>query len=132
MSEDSSNRTRVLVVDDDEGSLSRALAPELAGHTVTTAHDVVEAIHHINCAVGNPFDIIFCDVACGDVTGPELWAYLSQNRKNAAQRMVFVAREPVPLPTRAFLAAVPNAWVQLPLDRTPRGSSRSRHPGHVA
>ena len=107
-------RSRVLIVDDPDGRLSRGLRPALALHEVDVAHDAFDTIYRIDCA--HPlYDLIFCDLARGDVPGPELWAYLSLRRRDAAERMVFVASGPLEANARAFLAGVPNARVELPL-----------------
>jgi len=114
---------RVLVVDDREGTLSLALGRVLMGHDVETAHDAVEAIYRIDCSAHREFDVIVCDLARGDLPGPELWAYLSLSRKEAARRMVFVASGPLKPETRAFLAHVPNLCVELPLVPTSHGTT---------
>lgn len=118
---------RVLVVDDREGTLSRALTGVLACHEVERARDAVEAIHRIDCAAHRPFDLIFCDLVRGDLPGPELWAYLSQNRKMAAKSIVFVASRPLKPKMRAFLATLPNVCVELPLNRTALDMLAIRH-----
>jgi CheY-like chemotaxis protein len=109
------SRARVLVVDDPEGTLSRTLDTVLAHHEVETSHDVVDALCRID-STNSHFNVIFCDATRGEITGPELWAYLSRHRQAAAKRLVFVSTGPVPPDTRAFLARVPNAWLELPSD----------------
>jgi hypothetical protein len=109
------HRARILVVDCPQGSLSGALDPALARHQVDFARDAFDTIYRIDCAV-RPYDVIFIDLARGELPGPELWAYLSISRKSAARRMVFVASEPLNPETRAFLASVPNVCVELPLE----------------
>ena len=109
------NHARLLVIDDREETLRRALGPALAHHDVETVHDAVGALYCIDGEAHRPFDAILCDLGRGDLAGPELWAFLSITRKSAAARMVFVASEPLKPQTQAFLAAVPNTWVKLPL-----------------
>jgi len=111
----SDRQARVLVVDTPERALSRALAEGLAGHEVEVARDAFDAIYRIDCS-GPPYDAIFCDLAQGDLPGPELWAYLSLNRAPAAERMVFIASAPLRPETRTFLRCVPNHCVDLPVD----------------
>ncbi len=108
-------RARVLVVDDGEGLLSTALRDALVEHEVHVAHDAIEAIYRLD-GEGGPFDLIFCDLARGDLPGPELWAYLSLHRANDARRIVFVASGPLLPETQIFLERVPNVCVELPLD----------------
>ena len=108
-------RARILVVDHPQGALSLTLEHALARHDVEAARDAFDAIYRIDCAA-HPHDLIFCDLARGDLPGPELWAYLSLSRKSAAGRIVFVASAPLTLETKAFLARVPNLCVELPVD----------------
>lgn len=107
-------RARILVVDN-SGSLSLALEPAFTRHEVDIARDAFDAIYRIDCAA-RPYDVLLCDLARGDVPGPELWAYLSIGRKDAAERMVFVASAPLGPEARAFLARVPNPCLELPVD----------------
>jgi hypothetical protein len=73
------------------------------------------------------FNVILCDATRGEITGPELWAYLSRHRQAAAKRLVFVSSGPVPPDTRAFLARVPNAWLELPSDNDALRTFIARH-----
>jgi DNA-binding NtrC family response regulator len=107
-------RARILVVDT-SGNLSLALEPALARHEAHFARDAFDAIYRIDCAT-HRYDIVICDLARGDVPGPELWAYLSISRTDAARRMVFVASAPLESEAKAFLARVPNICVELPAD----------------
>jgi hypothetical protein len=105
--------TRILIVDDPQGSLSRRLTPFLTRHCVDVARDAFDAIYQVDCA-NRPYDLIFCDLAHGDVPGPELWAYLSVSRRESAERIVFVASAPLSPPAEAFLTRIPNARISLP------------------
>src|SRR5208283_3313794 len=98
-------RARVLVVDDPKRALSAALDRALLRHQVDAAHSALDAIYCIDCA-RLPYDVVLCDVVRGDLPGPELWAFLSINRKRAAERMVFVASTPLAPEARAFLDRV--------------------------
>ncbi len=108
-------RARVLFVDDSQCTLSFAFRRMLNRHDVDVAQDAFEAIYRIDCAP-HPYDVILCDLARGDLPGPELWAYLSLGRKHAAERMVFVASAPLPPETHAFVARIPNPCIDLPTD----------------
>jgi CheY-like chemotaxis protein len=108
-------RARVLVVDDPKRALSAALDRALLRHQVDAAHSALDAIYRIDCA-RLPYDVVLCDVVRGDLPGPELWAFLSINRKRAAERMVFVASTPLAPEARAFLDRVANPCVWLPTD----------------
>jgi hypothetical protein len=111
----SRHRARILLVDHSHGALSLALEPALARHKADFARDAFDAIDRIDCAA-RPYDVVLCDLARGDVPGPELWAYLSISRPDAAERMVFVASAPLVPEARAFLSRVPNLCVELPVD----------------
>jgi hypothetical protein len=107
-------RARILVVDHPQSALSLALEPVLTRHAADFARDAFDAIDRIDCAA-RPYDVVLCDLARGDVPGPELWAYLSISRRDAAQRMVFVASAPLGSETHAFIARVPNLCLELPV-----------------
>ncbi len=95
--------------------MSHALWDALAGHSVEVVCDPVDAIHRIDCAASS-HDVIFCDLECDKLSGPELWAFLAQRRTHAAGRVVFVASSVPSKGTLAFLARVPNLWLRLPVD----------------
>jgi hypothetical protein len=109
------HRAQILVADCPQGTLSVALGPALARHTVDFARDAFDTLYRIDCAA-RPYDLLFCDLSRGDLTGPELWAYLSISRKNEAKRMVFVTSGPLRPETLAFLTSIPNVCVELPLE----------------
>ncbi|HEY2515465.1 MAG TPA: hypothetical protein VGI39_31575 [Polyangiaceae bacterium] len=96
-------------------ALLRALHERDEPVEVEIARDAFDAIDRIDCASA-PYSAIFCDIDRADLPGPELWAYLSISRADAAARMVFVASAPPSLATQAFLDRVPNACVHLPED----------------
>jgi len=104
---------RVLLVDDRDRTLSSALADALGEHEVETANDAFDAIYRIDCC-DDPPDAIVCDLSRGDLPGPELWSYLSLTRRQAAERMVFVASGPLTVEARRFLRCVPNPCIALP------------------
>jgi len=108
---------RVLLVDDHDRTLSSALAEALEEHEVETANDAFDAIYRIDCA-DDPPDAIVCDLSRGDLPGPELWSYLSLTRRQAAERMVFVASGPLSNEARTFLRCVPNPCIKLPTNTT--------------
>jgi hypothetical protein len=108
-------RGRVLVVDNPGRTLIHALRAGLAGHDVEVVCDALDAIYRIDCAEGS-HDVVFCDLECGQLSGPELWAFLAQRRGRVADRVVFVASSPPRPETPAFLARVPNPCLQLPAD----------------
>lgn len=104
---------RVLLVDDHDRTLSTALGDALGELEVETVNDAFDAIYKIDCA-DDPPDAIVCDLSRGDLPGPELWSYLCLTRKEAAERMVFVASGPLTMEARRFLRCVPNPCIELP------------------
>ena len=111
-----SRRLRILLIDDPEHALFRALRALLTPHDVEVAQDALDAIHRIDCAVRH-HDVIFCDAADGELPGPLLWAYLSIGRAAAAHSMVLVARGIVRHEARMLVARVPVPCVHLPSNR---------------
>jgi hypothetical protein len=105
---------RVLVVDDADALLSTALKGALARCDVEVARNVFDAIDRIACN-DDPYVAIFCDLACDDLPGPELWSYLAAVHPATASRMIFVASGPLSPQTRSFLDELPNPCVPLPL-----------------
>jgi hypothetical protein len=118
--------TRILIVDDPQGSLSHCLGPFLSRCHVHVARDAFDAIYEVDCA-DRPYDLIFCDLAHGAVPGPELWAYLSLSRRDSAERMVFVASAPLSPPAEAFLTQVSNARISLPATAEALDALVNRH-----
>ena len=122
------------MVDDLLGALSRALGAVVAGHEIEIAPDAIDAIHRIDCAV-RPHDVIFCAVEGGDLTGPELRAYLAMGRARAARRLVFVALRPPSADVRVLLKRFENPYVELPRERKTQGRAapaRRRRARHAA
>lgn len=109
------NRSLKVLVVGPHPLLLRALGERVAAVEVDVARDAFDAIDRIDCA-SSPYGAIFCDIDRPDLPGPELWAYLSISRADAAARMVFVASGPPSLATQAFLDQVPNPCVHLPAD----------------
>jgi hypothetical protein len=108
-------RGRVLVVDNPERTLIHALGSGLAGHNVEVVCDALDAIYRIDCATGL-HDVIFCDLECDQLSGPELWTFLADHRERVAERVVFVATSPPWPQTLAFLGRIPNPWIMLPAE----------------
>lgn len=130
-------RGRVLIVDNSDGTLCSALEPGLAAHDVEVVRDGLDAIHRIDCA-HRAHDVIFCDLACEPVPGPELWAFLGLSRSTAAERVVFIASTPIRAETVAFLERIRNPCLTLPLDAdglhalvNRRASARGRTSGSL-
>ena len=96
-------------------SLLCALEDRAHAYDVDVAKDAFDAIYPLDSGA-SPYDVIFCDINRDDLPGPELWAYLSVSRPEAAASMVFVASTPPPLEVQAFLERVPNPCVYLPED----------------
>lgn len=118
-------------MDNPDKTLSGAIRQALSNHDVEVARDAFDAIYRIDCA-DRSYDAIFCDLARGDLPGPELWAYLSLTRGTAAARMVFVASAPLRPETKTFLRCIPNPCVDFPLDAEVLDTLAARHASRLA
>jgi PAS domain S-box-containing protein len=107
-------RARILVVDD-EPYVTRALQRSLAGeHEVATANGARAALKLLD--QGNRFDVILCDVMMPGMTGMDLYAELSRNAPDQAQRVVFMTGGAFTPRALSFLQEVPNPKLSKPLD----------------
>jgi len=107
-------RRRVLLVDDEISlaqGLQRALAPE---HDVILATSGREAKAIL--AEDDRFDIILCDLMMPDVTGMEVFGYVSAERAHLAGRMVFMTGGAFTARARAFLDQIPNLCIEKPFE----------------
>jgi signal transduction histidine kinase/CheY-like chemotaxis protein len=107
-------RRRVLLVDDETSlaqGLQRALAPE---HDVVLATSGREAKAIL--AEDDRFDIILCDLMMPDVTGMEVFGYVTAERPHLARRMVFMTGGAFTARARAFLDQIPNLCIEKPFE----------------
>jgi CheY-like chemotaxis protein len=107
-------RGRVLVVDDERliaAALQRTLATE---HEVTALGRAREALDGL--IAGQRFDLILCDLMMPEMTGIEFHAELTHLAPDQAARMVFLTGGPCTPLAKAFLANVPNLYIEKPFD----------------
>jgi signal transduction histidine kinase len=102
-------RARIAVVDDDL-ALARTLERMLAGHDVTVVHTGRAAL---DLLARSSFDLILCDVMMPAMTAVELYAAIPATCR---ARVVFMTGGAFTPATREFLARVPNACLDKPLD----------------
>jgi len=112
-SEDDVQRGRVLVIDD-EPQVARALAGILDVHDVTIATSGAEGRRIIE--QGEVFDVILCDLMMPQVTGMDLYAWLSEHDPKLADRVVFITGGAFTPRARALLEQVPNQCLTKPFD----------------
>jgi CheY-like chemotaxis protein len=82
---------RILVVDED-ASIRCAIARLLRGHSLVLCDGAISALAVLER--GEPFDIVFCDVALSDDSGLDLYRHLRTHRPDIADRFVFLTGGP--------------------------------------
>jgi PAS domain S-box-containing protein len=109
-------RGHLLIVDDD-ANVARTFALLLSGD-----HDVVVSLEPRVAAqrvvAGERFDIIFCDLMMPDMTGMDFYAAIAAGQPGQAERIVFVTGGAFTPAARAFVAKVPNTFLEKPFDKT--------------
>ena len=109
-------RGHLLIVDDD-ANVARTFALLLSGD-----HDVVVSLQPRVAAQrvlgGERFDIIFCDLMMPDMTGMDFYAAIADGQPAQAKRIVFVTGGAFTEAARAFVARVPNMFLEKPFDKT--------------
>ena len=109
---------RVLIVDDEPlitKVLQQLLADEFHVVCVLDGHDALETIERA-AALDEPFEAIVCDLTMPILNGMDLHERLCVSCPHAAKRMIFMTGGAVTPRARAFVATVPNAVIDKPLD----------------
>ncbi|MGO9834089.1 MAG: ATP-binding protein [Polyangiaceae bacterium] len=108
-------RGRVLIIDDD-ANVARTFALRLDGD-----HDVVVSLEPRAAAqrilAGERFDVIFCDLMMPDMTGMDFYAAITEKDARQAERIVFVTGGAFTPAAMAFVARVPNTFLEKPFDK---------------
>ncbi len=107
-------KRRVLVVDDEEmiaKSVTRILARDYEVVACTSGRDALSLL-----AGEPPFELVLCDLMMPDLTGMDVHEHLARTLPALAARMVFMTGGIFTERAEAFLAAVPNARLDKPLD----------------
>jgi CheY-like chemotaxis protein/two-component sensor histidine kinase len=105
---------RLLIVDDEPmilGALRRALA---ADHQITCVPDGRAAL--VKLRAGERYDAILCDLMMPELTGMDLFAEMRRLTPDQTERVIFVTGGAFTPRAREFLARVPNARVEKPID----------------
>ncbi len=117
-------RGRILVIDD-EPAVRRALRRALRGHDVVAAASGVEARELL--AADRDFDVVFCDMMMPRLSGMELHAWLAEQDRGLAQRLVFVTGGAFTPEARDYVRREGVPCLQKPFELAPlRGLVRDR------
>ncbi|MCP3136623.1 hybrid sensor histidine kinase/response regulator [Pyxidicoccus xibeiensis] len=112
--EDAAERKRVLVVDD-EPQLASVMRRILGGrHDVVLVHSGREALELL--ARDDAFDLIFCDLMMGDLTGMDVHAELARCQPELLHRFVFMTGGSFTERARSFLQTVPLPRIEKPFE----------------
>ncbi|NMO21494.1 PAS domain-containing protein [Pyxidicoccus fallax] len=112
--EDSATRKRVLVVDD-EPQLTSVLRRVLGRrHEVVSVHSGREALELL--ARDDAFDLVFCDLMMGDLTGMDVHDALARCQPELLSRFVFMTGGGFTERARAFLQSVPLPRIEKPFE----------------
>jgi DNA-binding NarL/FixJ family response regulator len=65
--------------------------------------------------VDSRFDVILCDLMMGDMSGIELYRWLSENQPRVAARMVFMTGGAYTSAAREFVDTTPARFIDKPL-----------------
>ena len=105
-------RGRLLVIDDEKliaTAIQRVLQRD---HDVSCSMRAEDALERFNR--GEQFDVILCDLMMPTMTGMELYAALVRSAPEQARRFIFVTGGACSVEARAFMATVPNSFVEKP------------------
>ncbi|MDP2346068.1 MAG: response regulator [Deltaproteobacteria bacterium] len=108
-----SRRARILIVDDEPmlgKAVLRMLSPEHDVVAVTAARDGIARV------LGQPFDVIICDLMMPEVSGMDLHAELARFAPDQAERVVFMTGGAFTSRAREFLDRVRNPRIEKPFD----------------
>ncbi len=109
----SSERGRILVVDDEE-PLRRVMTRLLIEHEVVTAASGAEARAILE--IDQAFDVILCDLMMPQVSGVDLHRWLTAHNPPLARRLVFVTGGAFGLVATQYLADSSNLKIKKPFD----------------
>ncbi|MFP2930265.1 ATP-binding protein, partial [Pyxidicoccus sp. 3LG] len=112
--EEGAGSRRVLVVDD-EPQLASVLRRILGGrHDVVLVHSGREALELLE--KDDAFDLVFCDLMMGDLTGMDVHAELARHNPELLQRFVFMTGGGFTERARSFLQTVPLPRIEKPFE----------------
>jgi len=105
---------RMLIVDDDPGvsnGMRRLLSRSFAVETVTSSTAALELLRR-----GARFELILCDLMMPELTGMQLHESVARELVGVAERFVFMTAGVFTASAQTFLARVPNACLEKPVN----------------
>jgi CheY-like chemotaxis protein len=116
MSDSGAQRARLLVIDD-EPMMLRAIQRWLVGEfDIATTTDPREGVARVS--QGARYDAILCDLMMPLMSGMEVYEAIRAVDVEQARRIVFMTGGAFAPRVLEFLASVPNARIEKPLERT--------------
>lgn len=113
-SEDTSNKTRVLIVDD-EVAIARILNRVLKKHhEVTVCHDGQSALDLIES--GEKFDAILCDMLMPGLSGMDFYDWLTTHEPDQARRLLFTTGGAFSERARSYQDKMPERFIHKPFN----------------
>ena len=106
-------QTRILVVDD-EPAIASLLIDMLEDYSVEYATSGREAIERWQ---DQPFDVIICDLMMPDVSGIDVFEFLSERSQQEEERLVFLTGGAFTPASQSFLASLHNGVIRKPFSR---------------
>jgi CheY-like chemotaxis protein len=94
-------RSAQILIIDDESLAAKALGRMLRDHKVEIAD---HAPTGMKMAIGNDYDVIFCDLMMPEMSGMSVYASVLRENPRAAERMVFITGGTFTEEARAFAA----------------------------
>jgi CheY-like chemotaxis protein len=116
MAESQARHSRLLVIDD-EPMMLRAIQRWLAGEfEMAATTDSREAVARVSG--GERFDAILCDLMMPILSGMDVYEAIRRVDADQARRIIFMTGGAFAPKVLEFLASVPNARVEKPLERS--------------
>lgn len=97
-------RLRVLIIDD-EAPLAKMLRRVLVGHEVVSVERGRDALA-VLANGGQAFDLVFCDLMMPELSGMEIYARVSREHPELAERFLFMTGGAFTSAAREFLESV--------------------------
>ena len=104
---------RILIIDD-EAQVLRAMSRALKHYDLTPTESGQQAINLLS--KGTDFDLILCDLIMREVSGIDVYRWLTEHRPELLDRLIFVTAGTFTDELRDFLASVPNQILNKPFD----------------
>ncbi len=112
LSEMSGRRGRILLVDDEDGVRNAILHILESQHDIVAAHSGQEAQSLLN--IDPAFDLVLCDLMMPNMSGMELYEWLTVEKPNLASQVIFMTGGSFTPKARQFLNETENLCVEKP------------------